>query len=282
MQGLSITVGALLGGREITALGSLVLTALAVFVVHRWLSRRGRRLATAVAGGSLRPEVDTRLRFVQRLIDVVIVVVGLAVALGQFTAIDRVANTILTSGAIAAAVIGFAARQTLANAIAGILLAITQPLRIGDVVTFEGETGVVEDVRLAYTWLRTPGDTRVIIPNERLAAGVLRNDTIGDDPVAVEASVWLHREIDPLAALDALRPALGAVGVRLAETTAEGSRLLLLGAAAPPGERVGLEHALREQALRALRDAGVGPEPECAGDAEAPAADAQATVRAPQ
>ena len=185
-------------------------------------------------------------------------VVGLAVALNQFTAVDKVASTVLTSGAIAAAVIGFAARQTLANAIAGVLLAITQPLRIGDVVTFEGETGTVEDVRLTYTWLRTPGGTRVIVPNERLAAGILRNDSIGDASVSVEVSLWLKGDVDALAAIDVLRRALGDAGVQLAETSTEGTRLLLTGAAAPPERRAGLEHALREQALRVLRDERAG------------------------
>jgi small conductance mechanosensitive channel len=241
---------------ELTAVVTLALTVVALVAFHRWVLRRGPRLAAAVAGGGLRPELDTRLRFLQRLVDVVIVIVGLAIALNQFTAVDRVAGAVLTSGAIAAAVIGFAARQTLANAIAGVLLAVTQPLRIGDVVTFEGETGTVEDVRLTYTWLRTPGDTRVIVPNERLAAGILRNDTIVDGVVNVEASLWLHRDVDPLAAVDALRAALGTVGVRLAESTVEGSRLLLLGDPAPPQRRAGLEHELRERALRALRDAG--------------------------
>ncbi len=236
----------------------LLITALAVSVIHRGVARRGRRLATAVAGGELRPEIDTRLRFLQRIVDVAIVVVGLAVALRQFTAVGDVASAILTSGAIAAAVLGFAARQTLANAIAGVLLAVTQPLRIGDYVTFEGESGTVEDVRLTYTWLRTAGGSRVIVPNERLAAGVLRNDSIAGKSIAVEPSIWLHRDADPLAAVDALRGSLGDVGVRLAETTADGARLLLVGAPAPPHERAGLEHALREQALRTLRDAGLG------------------------
>ena len=73
-------------------------------------------------------------------------VIGLALAVAQFTELDRLASTVLASSAIAAAVIGFAARQVLANAIAGFVLAITQPLRIGDLVTFEDETGTVEDV----------------------------------------------------------------------------------------------------------------------------------------
>ncbi len=76
----------------------------------------------------------------------------------------------------------------LANAIAGMVLAVTQPLRIGDLVTFEGETGTVEDVALTYTWLRTGSDARLIIPNERLAAGVLRNDSIRSPTVALEVS----------------------------------------------------------------------------------------------
>lgn len=253
---------------ELTALGVLVLTVLAVLGIHRAVARRGRRLARAVSGRELRPELDTRLRFLQRLVDVVIVVIGVSLALKQFTAVGDVASAILTSGAIAAAVVGFAARQTLANAIAGVLLAVTQPLRIGDVVTFEGESGTVEDVRLINTWLRTPGGTRMIVPNERLAAGVLRNDSIISAAVAVEPSVWLKGEIDPLEAVDALRAALGDVGVRLAETTADGTRLLLVGAQAPPHERPGLEHALREQALRALRSAGVGVKGDSAGNVE--------------
>ena len=86
---------------------------------------------------------------------------------------------------------------------------------------------------------------------------MLRNDSIASSTVAVEPSVWLGKDVDPLRALDALRDALDGVGVRLAETTAEGARLLLVGAQAAPPERAGLEHALRERALRILRDAGV-------------------------
>ena len=110
----------------------------------------------------------------------------------------------LASSAIAAAVVGFASRQVLANAIAGMVLAVTQPLRIGDLVTFEGETGTVEDVSLTYTWLRTGSDARLIIPNERLAAGVLRNDSIRSPTVALEVSAWLAPDADETAALAAV------------------------------------------------------------------------------
>ena len=91
---------------------------------------------------------------------------------------------------------GFAARPTLANAIAGILLAITQPIRIGDLVTFEEETGEVEDVRLTYTYMRLDDGRRLIVPNERLAQSSVENHTIVDPRVQVEVSVWIPPDAD--------------------------------------------------------------------------------------
>ncbi len=234
-------------------MATLVLGAVAVVFVNRWITRRGMRLAAVVSGGPLSQSADTRLRLARRVVDAAIVTVAIAIALSNFTALGRLGQAVLASGAIAAAVVGFAARQSLANAIAGIFLAVTQPLRIGDLVTFEGETGTVEDIRLTSTWLRTGNDSRVIVPNERLAGGVLRNDSIVSAVVAVEASLWLAGDVDPIDAVDRIRERLDGVRVRVAETSAEGTRLLLIDTPAPPGDRLGRESELREAALRALR-----------------------------
>src|SRR5919108_1183 len=104
------------------------------------------------------------------------------------------------------------ARQVLANSVAGVMLAITQPLRIGDRVRFEGEDGTVEDVQLNYTYLRTPVGTRVVIPNERLAAGILHNDTMGSHQADVEVSVWLTADADVDTALAEVTAIPGATG----------------------------------------------------------------------
>ena len=97
--------------------------------------------------------------------------VGLTLAVAQFGDLHRLAGTVLASTAIVAAVVGFASRQVLANAIAGVVLAVTQPLRLGDVVTVDGQTGVVEDITLTYTWLRSGSDARIVVP-ERAAGAV--------------------------------------------------------------------------------------------------------------
>jgi small-conductance mechanosensitive channel len=207
-------------------------------------------------GRTLSREVDTRLRFVRRLVYTSILLIGIALALSQFTGVDRLAASVLASGAIVAAVIGFAAQRTLGNFVAGVMLAVTQPLRIGDWVTFEGDHGVVEDVRLNFTVLRLPSETRVIIPNEKLASGVLRNDTLVVDVAGLDVAIWLPPGADTDAAVSALEEETGA-SVSVAESTADGIRLAVAGEHVAPAERSTREAELRARCLRRLREEGL-------------------------
>jgi small-conductance mechanosensitive channel len=244
---------------ELVAVLSVVLAFGLIVAVDRVIARRGRAVRERMGLDQLDPRVDTRLRFVRRLVEAAIGVFGVAVALSQFTALDRLAASVLASGALAAAVIGFAARQTLANAVAGIMLAISQPVRIGDTVTFEGETGTVEDMRLTYTFLRTGADARLVVPNERLAAGVIRNDTIVSPAVATEVALWLPAHADLDAALAVLGEEAGEeTSIRVAEMDPEGRvRLAVTGTAGAPEERVAREGELRAACLRRLRASGL-------------------------
>jgi small-conductance mechanosensitive channel len=217
---------------------------------------RGRIIRATVERTGISREADTRLRFVRRLIYATIVLIGVAVALSYFGSISRLAASLLASGAIAAAVIGFAARQVLANFVAGIMLAVTQPLRVGDWVTFEGHYGVVEDVRLNYTILRTPSDQRIVIPNERLASGVLRNDTLAVDHVGLDVAVWLPPEADAERAIEALRDQTGQ-DVTVAEAVPWGVRLAVGGDPVPPPEKAAREAELRRECLKRLRAEGL-------------------------
>ena len=137
------------------------------------------------------------------------------------------------------------------------VLAVTQPLRIGDLVTFEGETGTVEDVSLTYTWLRTGSDARLIIPNERLAAGVLRNDSIRSPTVALEVSAWLAPDADETAALAAVAALDGDAAPRASpRSPTRASACRSPGRPWRPAERIAREGELRAEVLRALREAG--------------------------
>jgi small-conductance mechanosensitive channel len=237
---------------EITALATVVVALVVAELVDRTLARRGRRVQEAL---SLSPVADTRLRLIRRLIFATIVVLGLGFALIQFPSVKRVATGVLASSAVLGLVVGFAARQTLANGIAGILLAITQPIRIRDLVTFEGETGEVEDVRLTYTYLRLDDGRRLIIPNERLAAGSIVNHTVVDPRVQVEVSVWLPPGGDAERALELMDEEGVEAGV--AESDKEGIRLSAKTWATNPRERGAEAARLRRKWLRRLREEGL-------------------------
>jgi small-conductance mechanosensitive channel len=117
----------------------------------------------------------TRLRFLRRLVVVVIVIVLAAIAIAQFTELKRLATGILASTAVLAAIVGFAAQHTLANMVAGVQIAISQPIRIGDRIAFEDVSGRVVDITLSYTYV-DPGDgTAVVIPNQMLVEGIVHN-----------------------------------------------------------------------------------------------------------
>jgi small-conductance mechanosensitive channel len=242
----------------VSAAISLLVAFAVAFSVDRLLARRGQQIAKTMLRGDLSRETDTRLRFIRRLVYMAILSIGVASALSQFTGLSKLATSLLASGALAAAIIGFAARQTLANVVAGIMLAITQPLRVGDWVTIEDNYGVVEDVRLNYTILRTLGDTSIVIPNERLATGILRNDTLASDEVGVEVSLWLKPEADAVRAVEALREASG-LDAGITEITPEGVRVVVSGDRVPPPERSRSETELRGRCLRLLRSEGLLP-----------------------
>jgi small-conductance mechanosensitive channel len=237
-------------------IGALVGALVLAFVVERIFSRRAGRLADAVTRGHVSRETATRLRFVRRLVYAVILLIGVAIALSQFAGVDEIAASLLASGVVAAAIIGFAARQTLANFVAGVMLAITQPIRVGDWVKFEDQYGVVVDIRLNYTFLRTAGETRLIIPNEKLAAGILQNDTLVVDAVVPEVAIWIPPNADAARAVEILHDVCGG-DVTIAETVPSGVRLAVGGDSVPPRERAGREAEMRAQCHARLRAEGL-------------------------
>jgi small-conductance mechanosensitive channel len=224
-------------GDLISALITMAVAIVVAFVVDRLVISRGGGVAGKVTEVRVSRAAQTRLRLVRRLVFVAILLIGAALALGL--------------------VIGFAARQTIANMVAGILIAITQPIRIGDTVTIEGETGRVDDLTLSYTFL-DPGDGRlVVVPNEKVTSGVLFNHSTGDRAAPATVYVW----VPPGADLDEARRVLksaGAAEVSIVEMTPDGVRIELKGSRDHERTQVGDEEAaLRESAHEALRAAGL-------------------------
>ena len=240
-----------MNGDVVTAIVTVVVAIAIAEVVDRTLARRGTKLTEGLS-----PVANTRLRLVRRLIFASIVLLGVALALSQFEEVKRIGTGLLASSAVLGLVVGFAARQTLANGVAGILLAITQPIRIGDLVTFEGETGTVEDVRLTYTFIRKANDTRLIVPNERLAQSTIENHTIVDPRVRVEVEVWLPPSVDTARALEVLRKEPD-LEVEVAQIEKDGVKLTAATRAQSARERGAVAAGLRARTLELLRGEGL-------------------------
>ena len=132
-----------------------------------WLQRR-----------PLPPEAVTRYRVFRRSVTVAILVIGLFSALLAIPDVRAVAGGLLASSALLAVVIGFAAQRTLGNFVAGLLIALAQPVRIGDRVEYEGTEGVIEEVGLTYTFIRAVDRRRLVVPNEKLASDPIFNASI--------------------------------------------------------------------------------------------------------
>src|SRR3954469_11051009 len=147
--------------------GVLLATLVFARLVDRRLARKDLPAATV-----------TRYRVLRRSVLTLIVFVGLFSALLVIPEVRAVATGILASSAIVGIVVGFAAQRTIGNFIAGLLIAFSQPIRLGDYVEIDGTAGVVEEIGLTYTFIRVADNDRLVIPNDRLASDTILNSSL--------------------------------------------------------------------------------------------------------
>lgn len=149
-----------------------------------------------MGGRRLAPESVTRYRVLRRTLFAVIVFVGVMSALLVIPQVRAIAGGVLASSAVVGLVVGFASQRVIGNAVSGILIALSQPLRIGDEVEVEGTRGVVEEIALTYTWIRTQVGDRLVVPNLNLASGSIRNRTIRGSATLAEVGVQVPTTAD--------------------------------------------------------------------------------------
>jgi small-conductance mechanosensitive channel len=212
-----------------------------------------------LARRTLAPEAVTRYRVLRRTVSVSILVVGFFSALLVIPQVRAVAGGLLASSAVLGVIIGFASQRTLGNFVAGLLIAITQPVRLGDRVTYAGEDGVVEEIGLTYTFIRTADEARLVVPNEKLASDTIRNASIRTRETFAEIHLQLPLSADLRAAVDALRQEVAAEKDASVYVNAiEGNATVTVRAAAQDEDTAQrLERDLRLRAHGRLRALGV-------------------------
>jgi small conductance mechanosensitive channel len=213
----------------------------------------------AIAKRELDPAAKTRYRVLRRTIMTAIFVVGVLSALLVIPQVRAVAGGLLASSAVVGLVIGFAARTTLGNFVAGVLIAFTQPVRLGDEVIWGEDIGTVEEIGLTYTFVRTEDNARLVIPNERLASDTIRNTTIVDRTTVAEVTVQVPLTQDLDAVVGVLREQVRDERDPDVEVTGLGDKVTVAvrARAADEHEARRLESDLRLRAHRALLEAGM-------------------------
>jgi small-conductance mechanosensitive channel len=218
--------------------------ALGATLVDRWLAKK-----------PLAPQAATRYRVLRRSVMTSILVIGFFSALLTIPEIRAIAGGVLASGAVIGIVVGFASQRTLGNFVAGLMIAIAQPLRLGDRVKVEDTWGVVEEIGLSYTFMRTTGGARLVIPNEKLASDSILNSTIRNREQVAELTVHVSLSKDLGAAVDLLKQAIPDAEVFVSDLASDAT-ITVRAKAADQTSAERLERELRLRAATALREGG--------------------------
>ncbi len=180
--------------RLVIAAAVFAVVSLLARIIDWWLVRR-----------PMAREAATRYRVLRRSITASILVIGFCSALLVIPEVRAVAGGLLASSAVLGLIIGFASQRTLGNFVAGLLIALSQPVRLGDRVTYAGEDGVVEEIGLTYTLIRLRDDARLVVPNEKLVSDTIRNASIRSRGTFAEITVQVPLSTDLRAVVDVLR-----------------------------------------------------------------------------
>ena len=172
----------------------MIIIAWIVCVVTTRLFKRGEWVI-----GKLERNVDqTVVRYFIRFKNLFIWLLAFLIYASLVPTLKAMMGAMIAGAGITALVVGFAAKSTLANLIAGLSLAVYRPIRIGDKVNIDGEFSTVEDITLRHTIVRTWQQRRLIIPNAKLDEMTLINLSIIDPRMkcTVEMGVSYDTDID--------------------------------------------------------------------------------------
>ena len=136
--------------------------------------------------------------FVSALINGVIYLLAGYVLCVQIVPLRQIAVSLLAGSGVLAIAVGLASQEAMANLVSGLFLVVFKPMSVGDIVRINDKVGVVEEISLRHTVLRTYDNNRVMIPNGMVNTSVLENYSIYDARVRnkLEISVSYSADLD--------------------------------------------------------------------------------------
>jgi len=231
------------------------------FIAERMFVRRVDSLGEEQ--NDLQRQRRTMLSLMRRVFTVMMVLIGIGVMLSQFADLASLGTTLLTSAGVVGVVVGIAARPVLTNLVAGMQVALTQPVRIGDTVMIDGNWSYVEELGYTYATMRTWDERRLLVPMYELVTERIENWSHTERQQAASVYIYVDYHADIAAVrekfLELVKDSELWSGIEDPEVIAYGfleDRVLLRGkaSASSPGNAWTLECNLREQLVSYLQE----------------------------
>ena len=244
---------------ELTAIGTGAWFCVACFDIWREVLARRHPLDTA---DNLRArQLRTQVQIIRRIVVTLIAVLALAAMLMTFPGVRTLGATLFASAGAAGLVVGLAARPAITNLLAGLQVALTEPIRLDDVVIVQGEWGRIEEIRTTYVVVRIWDERRLIVPLSYFIEQPFQNWTRHSADLL--GTVYLYADytlpVEPvrrelLRILEASKQwDRKAWGLQVTNATAQTMELRALMSAANSGDAWDLRCLVREQLITFLQ-----------------------------
>jgi len=210
---------------------------------------------------NLRRSLRTQVEVPRGLLRVVVLVIGVALILLQFDVVRSIGISLLASAGLAGIIIGLAAQKAVGNLLAGVQLAIFQPIRIGDAVVVEGEWGWIDEIGLTHVVIKVWDERRLILPVGYFLEKPFQNWTRGASELLGTVFVYADYTIP----VDSIRTELATIlkdtklwdgraqGVQVTNLTAGGVEVRVLVSASDGSKLWDLRCLVREKLLTWLQ-----------------------------
>lgn len=188
----AVPAGVLVGLRQLMSIAVILLVTLFVIrFIAAFADDVVARHPTDAADNLRARSVQTQVRVLARTAMFIVGLLGLGSMLMTFPNVRQIGASLLASAGLAGIVAGLAARPVLGNLIAGLQIALAQPIRVDDVLIVEGEWGRVEEITGTYVVVRIWDDRRLIVPLEYFIQNPFQNWTRRTSDLIGSVFLWV-------------------------------------------------------------------------------------------
>ena len=179
----------------------ILLIKIAVIVVF-WSG--GMFALNKIFGMILKRKEQIHIKFLRSMSKVVLTIIAFICISGLFNTTKALSATLLTSSSLLVAIVGFAAQQVLADVISGVMLSWSRPFNLGEKVNISS-LGIVEDMTVRHTVIRTYHNSRMIIPNSVINKAIVENSNYNNDYIGNYMEVSVSYESNLEQAIEVMR-----------------------------------------------------------------------------